>query len=75
MTPSDLATLVGIWRSSRCLTPPIARLAEHVATAGFGWPGGDATCDGDNHVEGCPCKAALDDVIAAHNALGAPGMR
>jgi hypothetical protein len=67
VTLSDLATLVGIWRSSRCSRPAVIK-------NGINWTRGE-TCDGDNHRGGCAVQLALDDVIAAHNALGAPGMR
>lgn len=71
MTPAhhryvELATLIGAWRSARCTRPPVIK-------NGINWTRGH-TCNGDNHREGCAVKAALNDVIAAHNALGAPGM-
>lgn len=58
----ELARLVGVWRSARCAWP--AKQWDH-----------DVACDGDLHLSACPVQRALDDVIAAHNALGAPGMR
>lgn len=54
---TELAQLVGAWRSARCLN--VSSLLK---------------CDGDNHLASCPVQRALDDLIAAHNALGAPGM-
>lgn len=57
----ELARLVGVWRSARCYDPAIAS-------------SNDVECDGDNHAERCPVELARQDVTAAHDALGAPGM-
>jgi hypothetical protein len=60
VTPADLAHLVGVWRSARC---PY----QHAKL-------GEPLCDGDSHAEQCPVELARQDLLAAHNALGAPGM-
>lgn len=52
----ELARLVGVWRSARCVPPGASQ--------------NDVECDGDNHVERCPVELARQDVVAAHNALG-----
>jgi hypothetical protein len=57
----ELAKLVGAWRSARCIDPAHGSM-------------NDVECDGDNHVETCPVELARQNMIAAHNALGSPGM-
>lgn len=75
----ELAKLVGAWRSARCTWP----LPEADDARVYGRKDGTvykADCDapeycvGDNHLAECPVEIARQDVIAAHNALGAPGM-
>ncbi len=58
----ELAKLVGAWRSARCA---YARVHPNVMAV---------RCDGDNHVADCPVELARQEMLAAHNALGAPGM-
>lgn len=57
----ELAALVGAWRSSRCAFASYATLGDR--------------CEGANHIAQCPIQRAIDDVVSAHNALGAPGMK
>lgn len=81
----ELAKLVGVWRSAKCqrrcddCDPSFGCFAT-----GARWVTGGADamcrkpaaerCDGDNHVERCPVELARQDMTAAHDALGAPGM-
>jgi hypothetical protein len=59
----ELARLVGVWRSARCMTPGPDMTGR-----------GLELCDGENHLAACVVELARQDVIAAHNTLGAPGM-
>lgn len=84
MTAADLAHLVGAWRSARCqgrcdeCDPSFGCFAGPTVHARY--PSAECRkpqanrCDGDSHAEQCPVELARQDLLAAHNALGAPGM-
>lgn len=48
------------WREARCTSP--GRCHDHCEA-------GHDYCDGDNHLESCPCELARQDLIAALNKL------